>query len=282
MHPAIGYAIREQNRFVLDDPAINAVEMTFERADDPLRIERYVGDIDFDYVSVHALKLSPASLDCPARHYLDALRSIAMENGAASISDHLGFTRDTRDGVELGHFAPVPPTSEALDVTSKNIDFIQSELSPLHFFIENIAYLFRLEGIMKEAEFLKQLLSRTGCGWLLDVTNVYANATNFDFDPYEFIAEVMPAAERVQIHLAGGYFDDEVNMYIDSHSHPIPDDVWDLYRHALACGNGKIDAIFVERDQNFPDEGGWRDEIRAVRQIAEQVQVLSPSGRGSE
>lgn len=280
MLPAIGYAIREQNRYVLGDPAINAVEITFERADDPLRIERYVGDIDFDYVSVHALKLSPGSLDCPARDYLDALRSIASENGAASVSDHLGFTRDTRDGVELGHFAPVPPTHEALDVTSRNIDFIQAELAPLHFFIENIAYLFRLEGTMTEAEFLQRLLSRTGCGWLLDVTNVYANATNFDFDAYEFIADVMPAAERVQIHLAGGYFDESVQMYIDSHSHPLPDGVWDLYQHALEIGRGRINAVFVERDQNFPDEAGWRAEIRQVRDYAERSLVsLAPGER---
>ena len=58
MVPAIGYAIREQNRLVLDDPAINAAEITFERADDPLRVERYVRETDFDLVSVHALKLS--------------------------------------------------------------------------------------------------------------------------------------------------------------------------------------------------------------------------------
>ncbi|HTI50748.1 MAG TPA: hypothetical protein VL475_07350, partial [Planctomycetaceae bacterium] len=66
MTPAIGYAIREQNRLILDDPAINAAEITFERADDPLRVERYVGDCDFDYVSVHALKLSVGSVDPPA------------------------------------------------------------------------------------------------------------------------------------------------------------------------------------------------------------------------
>ena len=55
MLPAIGYAIREQNRPILDDPAINAAEITFERANDPLRVERYVREHDFDLVSVHAL-----------------------------------------------------------------------------------------------------------------------------------------------------------------------------------------------------------------------------------
>jgi hypothetical protein len=171
----------------------------------------------------------------------------------------------------MGHFAPVPPTQDALDVASRNIELILDYFSPLNFYIENIAYLFRLEGTMPEAHFLATLLRRTGCGWLLDVTNVYANATNFGFDSYAFIDEVMPAATRLQMHLAGGFYDEKVGMYIDSHSHSIPDPVWDLYRHALQAGAGKVDAVFIERDQNFSDENGWREEVRLTRQIAKEV-----------
>ncbi len=129
MIPAIGYAIREQNRYVLDDPAINAAEITFERADEPLRVNRYIRDIDFDVVSVHALKLSVASPDPPGLAYLQALKAIAEENGACSISDHLGFTRDSDDGVEIGHFAPPPFTESALDATCRNIDAIQNHFA---------------------------------------------------------------------------------------------------------------------------------------------------------
>ncbi len=271
--PGIGYALREQNRYVLDDPAINAVEITFERADDPLRVDRYLGDQDFDHVGIHALKLSVASPDAPGRNYLETLRAIADENGAESISDHLGFTRDGHHGVEMGHFAPPPFTKEALDVTCRNIDLVQSYFgrSGKRFYIENIAYLFQFEGTMTEAVFLSRVLKQTGCGWVLDVTNVYANATNFGFNPHDFIAEVMPSVDRVQIHLAGGFFDDQAGMYIDSHSEPIPAAVWDLYFHALDQGRHKIDAVFLERDQNFPDERGWRSEIRQVRAIAEEA-----------
>ena len=271
--PAIGYAIREQNRPILDDPAINAAEITFERADDPLRIDRYIRDLDFDRVSVHALKLSVASPESPNRKYLDALRAIAIENGATSVSDHLGFTRDGNNGVEMGHFAPPPWTEAALQATCHNIDHIQKFLGETRFYIETIAYMFEFQGTMSEADFVSQTLKRTGCGWLLDVTNVYANATNFGFDPYDFIATVMPHAESVQMHLAGGFFDEQSGMYIDSHSDPIPDAVWDLYRFSLEQGFGKVDAVFIERDQNFPDEDGWRSEVRRVRDIAEQVEV---------
>lgn len=274
MLPGIGYAIREQNRPILDDPALNAVEITFERADDPLRVTRYVGDMDFDYVSVHALKLSVASPTPPGRNYLDALKGIARENGAVSVSDHLGFTRDGHNGVEMGHFAPPPFTSAALDATCRNVDIIQRFFGDLHFYLENIAYLFQFQGTMTEADFLGNVLQKTGCGWLLDVTNVYANGRNFGYDPYEFIVQVMPVPRRVQIHLAGGYYDEKAEMYIDSHSQPVPDAVWDLYRFALEQGRGKIDAVFIERDQDFPSESGWRGEVRQTRQIAEEVECV--------
>jgi hypothetical protein len=271
MTPAIGYALREQNRPILDDPAIDAVEVTFERADDPLRVQRYIGDLQPRYVSVHALKLSPGSPDPPAQMYIDRLNAIADENDAHSISDHLGFTRDAAGGTELGHFAPVPMTRAALDATSRNVDILQEAFAPRAFYIETIACLFRLQGEMSEADFLGRLLRRTGCGWLLDVTNVYANARNFHFDAREFIDAVLPDAPRVQIHLAGGFFDERAGMYIDSHSDPVPDEVWQLYRHALRRGRGKIEAVFIERDQNFPDEHGWRQEARQAREIAESV-----------
>ena len=271
--PAIGYAIREQNRPILDDLNINAAEITFERADDPLRIDKYIRDQDFDHVSVHALKLSPASAEPPAMRYLEAIKAVALENGAQSVSDHLGFTRDGDNGVEMGHFAPPPWTREALDATCRNVDHIQQFFGETRFYIETIAYLFELNGTMSEAEFVSRLLHRTGCGWLLDVTNVYANSVNFNFDPYEFITTVMPHAASVQMHLAGGFFDEKSQMYIDSHSEPIPDAVFDLYRFSLWQGKGKVDVVFIERDQNFPDEAGWRSEIHRVREIAEQVEV---------
>ena len=275
MTPAIGYAIREQNRpIMLDEPALNAAEITFERADDPLRLDRYAGDRDFDHVSVHALKLSVASPEPPRTEYLEALLAIAEENGAASVSDHLGFTRASNRGTEMGHFAPPPYTEAALDATSRNIDLIRRFFKGREFYLENIAYTFRVPGTMTEAEFLVRLLERTGCGWLLDVTNVYANAVNHGYDAYEFVSRVMRAARRVEMHLAGGFFDDRSGLYIDSHSEPVPDEVWDLYRHSLILGKGKVEAVFIERDQNFPDEAGWRNEVRQARRVAEEVEAL--------
>ena len=175
----------------------------------------------------------------------------------------------------MGHFAPPPYTEAALACTCRNIDVVQKYFGDVRFYVENIAYLFQFEGTMTEAAFLSRVLAGTGCGWLLDVTNVYANAVNFGYDAYEFIEEVMPAASRVQMHLAGGFYDTKAKMYIDSHSHPVPEPVWDLYRFALEMAHDRAGAVFIERDQNFPDEHGWRREARLAREIAEEVGAIA-------
>jgi uncharacterized protein len=271
MLPAIGYAIRRENRPILTDPAINAAEITFEQAQRGMRTQRFTGQLEFEHVSVHSLEMSLTSPELPPADYLRDLKDIADENEAGSISDHLGFTRDHNTGVAMGHFAPPPYSSPALQVTCRNIDYIQNYFQDRPFYIENIAYLFKFKGEMSEAEFLSNVLQVTGCGWLLDVTNVYANSLNHGYDAYEFIRTVMPRAPRLQMHLAGGFFDDEAGFYFDSHSEPIPDEVWKLYQFALQEGRGKVDAVFIERDANFPEDQEWRREVRLAREIAEQV-----------
>lgn len=273
MLPPIGYAIRRENRPILTDPAINAAEITFEQAHRGLRTSAFVGMLDFDYVSIHSLEMSPSGAELPPRSYLAALKDIADENDADAISDHLGFTRDHNRGVGMGHFAPPPYSRAALSMTCRNIDAIQAYFGDRPFYLENIAYLFRFKGELSEAEFLSRVLRVTGCGWLLDVTNVYANAINHNYDAYDFIREVMPTASRLQIHLAGGFFDTNAGFYVDSHSEPISEDIWKLYKFALQQAAGKIDAIFVERDANFPDDTGWRQEIKRVRQIATETEM---------
>jgi uncharacterized protein (UPF0276 family) len=172
----------------------------------------------------------------------------------------------------MGHFVPPPFSTGALVATCRNIDFVQDFFGEMPFFIENIAYLFRFRGELSEMELLKGVLKTTGCGWLLDVTNVYANAINHGYDAREFIRGVMPCASRVQMHLAGGFFDEQAGFYVDSHSEPLTEEIWDLYRFSLEQGRGKVEVVFIERDANHPDDAGWRSEIRRTREIAEEVE----------
>ena len=149
------------------------------------------------------------------------MRALAEENGARAISDHLGFTRDGAGGFDIGHFVLPPFTAAAFDTTCRNLEAIQDYFRGLPFYLENIAYLFRFQGAMSESDFLTRVLNRSECGWLLDVTNLYANALNHGYDAGEFLAQVMPSARRIHMHLSGGY-SDPAGMYIDSHSYSFP------------------------------------------------------------
>src|SRR3569623_2128695 len=127
MLPAIGYAMREQNRPCADEPTWTGVEFDFQRACHPLRMAPYLAGLNFDYVSVHALDLSIASPDAPLQSYLDALVAVAEENGAQAITDHLGFSHGEQGGPSVGHVTAPPCTVEALDATCRNIDLIQRQ-----------------------------------------------------------------------------------------------------------------------------------------------------------
>lgn len=271
MLPATGYAMRDENRPYADDPAWTAVEIDFKRADHPLRTEPFLQGLAFDYVSVHTLDLSICSPEPPDPRYLDALVEVAHENGAQAITDHLGFTHGVKGGAGVGHVMAPPFTEAALDSTCRNIDVIQRHFGPFKFYVENLAHFFAWQGEIDEISFMQRVLERTGCGLLLDVTNSYANQQNFGDDAGDFIRAVVPTASRVQMHLAGGYFDERWGRYIDSHSESIPAEVWTLYQDALAIGAGKVDAVFIERDWKFPREEGWRNEVHRAQQLAAVV-----------
>jgi uncharacterized protein (UPF0276 family) len=272
MLPAIGYALSQDNRAVADEPAWSGVEINFQGASHPLRLVPYLDGLNFAYTSVHTLELSVASPEPPSLTYLDALVAIAKENGAVAITDHLGFNQGEPGGANVGHVTAPAWIPSALDATCRNVDFIQRHFGKFTFYLENLAHFFVFRGTMSEADFFGRVLEKTGCGLLLDVTNAYANAMNFGHDPRAFIAELVGRAGRVQMHLAGGFMDARTKRYVDSHSEPIPEAVWDLYRYALTVGRGKVDAVFIERDRNVPDELGWRREVRQVRQVALEVE----------
>jgi uncharacterized protein (UPF0276 family) len=273
MVPAVGYALRKQNRALVGDPAWTGVEIEFFRSSDPLRLAPYLTGVRFDYVSIHSLELSVASPEPPSEAYLETLAAVAKENDAAAVSDHLAFTYGGDVGV--GQVASPPLTGVALDCTCRNVELVRRRLGSTAFFLENLAHFFRPKRTMPEPEFISRVLTRTGCGWLLDVTNVWHNQLNFGDDGRDFIRAIMPAAGRVQMHLSGGRFDEESGKYVDSHSSPIPAQVWDLYREALTLGRGKVEGVFIERDGYFPERPeGLLGDLRKAGDIAREVEAL--------
>lgn len=206
----------------------------------------------------HALNLSLGSAEGLDAAYLKKLARLVRRLDPPWWSEHISFTR--AGGVEIGHLAPLPWTREALDVLCRNVSEVRRHIdAPL--ILENITYLLALPGgEMTEADFLAELVERTGCGLLLDITNLHTNALNHGYDVEEFLGR-LPLEAIVQLHFVGGRWDDGV--LIDSHSEPTPTEVWQLMERVLECA--PVRGVVLERDENFPPFAEILLELRRAR-----------------
>jgi uncharacterized protein (UPF0276 family) len=133
--------------------------------------------------------------------------------------------------------------------------------------IENVSsYVEYRHSTMPEWEFVAQLAERADCLLLFDVNNVYVSSFNHEFDPLTYL-NAIPARRVQQFHLAG--HENNRNYIIDTHDHPIVDNVWDLYRHALRRF-GSVSTM-VERDANIPPLADLVQELDQARAIARQT-----------
>jgi uncharacterized protein (UPF0276 family) len=182
-------------------------------------------------------------------------------------TEHMSYTN--AHGWNVGHLAPIPFTRESVDAIARNARRWRDDVGvPL--LLENISYLVAIPGEMSEAEFITEVVEAADCGLLLDLHNVYANAVNHEYDPFEFI-ESLPLDRVAQIHLGGGHDDD--GCWIDSHDTATSEPVWELLRYVAARAD--IKAVIVEWDKNLPPfEVMLAEAARAAR-------ILEEAGSGA-
>jgi uncharacterized protein (UPF0276 family) len=121
-------------------------------------------------------------------------------------------------------------------------------------------------GAMTEWEFLGEMARRTGCGLLLDVNNIHVSAENHGYDAADYLAGI-PFAAVGQIHLAGHVRGE--HLLIDTHDQSVPDEVWALYRAAIAKA-GPVPTM-IERDDNIPELEELCDELAVARGIGADI-----------
>ena len=212
----------------------------------------------------HALSLSLGSAEGLERDYLERLAALVNRLNPPWWSEHIAFTR--ADGVDIGHLAPLPFTREALDVLCRNVAEAQRRIAaPL--ILENITYSVQMPGAeMDEADFLTEVTARTGCGLLLDVTNLYTNAVNFDTE-LETLLNRLPWERIAQLHFVGGHWHN--GALIDSHSAATPPEVWSLMESVLA--RAPVKGILLERDENLPPFPELLAELAHARALWQQA-----------
>jgi uncharacterized protein (UPF0276 family) len=218
-------------------------------------------------IVLHGVSLNLGGSDPLRASYLDELAGLIARFEPAWVSDHLCW------GSIGGHYAhdllPLPYTEEALEMTAARIRQVQDRLGR-QILIENVStYLTYRHSAMPEWEFLAAVAERADCGILLDVNNIYVSAMNHGFSGIEYIRRIPP--QRVgQIHLAG--HSDAGTHLVDTHDHPVPNPVWELYRLALQrCGRV---STLVEWDALIPEFEELADQAERARAIA--AEVLDP------
>lgn len=211
----------------------------------------------------HAINLSLGSAEGLDTDYLIKLAKLIKRLNPPWWSEHICFTK--AGGVDIGHLSPLPYTREAVDVVCRNIEQVRRYVdTPL--ILENITYMVQLPGgEMTEAEFLKQIVERSDCGLLLDVTNLYINAVNHGYDIHTFL-EQLPLERVVQLHFVGGHWHDGV--LIDSHSHSTPKEIWQLMNEVVT--RVPVKGIVLERDENLPPFTELVSELELARDIGRQ------------
>jgi len=212
-------------------------------------------------VALHGVSMSLGSADGLRDDYLRRLRSLADAVDPLFISDHLSWSRIER--FNSHDLLPLPYTQEALDAVSANIHHAQDTLGRT-MLIENPSSYVSFPGDMTEWEFLDAVCTRTGCGLLLDVNNIYVSASNHGFDAQAYLLGI-PAARVRQIHLAG--HSQGRDLLIDTHDKPVPDPVWALYASALER-LGPV-ATMIERDGDIPPLSALLAELGSARDIAQ-------------
>ena len=220
-------------------------------------------------LSLHGVGLSIGSPGPLDRAHLQRLAAVARRFEPALVSEHLAWS--THEGVFFNDLLPLPYTDETLARVAEHIDETQNALGRTILLENPSTYVVFAESTWAEADFLREIARRTGCGLLLDVNNVFVSATNHGRDPDRYLAD-FPLEAVGEIHLAG-YAEDAddagLPLLIDAHNSPVRDAVWALYAEVLR----RLGATptLIEWDNDLPDWPTLLGEARRAERVVDKT-----------
>jgi uncharacterized protein (UPF0276 family) len=267
LHPALGFGlglrVDHYEAILADHPDVDWFEALTENYLVP-------GGKPLDYlmrirerfpVVLHGVSLSIGSTQPLDRTYLAQVKELATRVEPEWVSDHLCWTGIA--GRNMHDLLPLPYTEEALANVVERVRTVQDILGR-RILLENVSsYVSYRDSQLTEWQFLREIAERADCLILLDVNNIYVSSVNHEFDPLDYL-NAIPEDRVQQIHLAG--HENHGDYLIDTHDHPVPDPVWELYSAAVRRFGGV--STMIERDANIPPLEELCCELDAARQLA--------------
>ncbi len=201
-------------------------------------------------LSIHGVGLSIGGESPLDVRHLDRLAALLDRFQPQSFSEHLAWS--SHGGAYYSDLLPLAYDRATLQRVCDHIDEAQQRLGH-RLLLENPSTYVEFErSTMDEADFLREVVRRSGCGLLLDVNNAYVSAVNHGRDALAYIA-ALPLDAVGEIHLAG-YAEDVdaagARLLIDSHGAAVDAAVWALYEATLRLAGPQ--PTLIERDHDIP------------------------------
>lgn len=224
------------------------------------KLEKLVGRYPLVLHGVGLNLLGESPLD---EAYLDALCRLADEIDAPFVTDHLCWTG--AHGINHHDLLPAPYTEELAAWAAERAARVQRRLGR-PFGLENLSsYVAFQSSTLTEAQFYTQVLRASGCWAMLDVNNIYVSSCNHHFDPVEYLAAI-DFSRVLQVHIAGHTVQPD-GFRVDTHDHPVCDEVWALYAHAWKMG-GPFPTL-LEWDAHIPSMPEVLAELQKAKRARE-------------
>lgn len=229
----------------------------------PLRLLRHVAERC--PVSLHSVGIGLGSCERPDPGHLAALKELVKTIQPAAVSEHLSFNH-ANGGQYVNDLLPIPYTPHMLEIVTSHVQEVQDTLRRT-ICLENLASCLAYPvNEMSEAQFLAELVRRTDCTLLLDVNNLYVSHVNLGTNIDAFLA-ALPQAAIQELHLAG--YSERDGLLVDSHSQPVHEPVWQLYRKVLAKIGPR--PTLVEWDIDIPSLDTLRAEAAKAEGLLSEV-----------
>jgi uncharacterized protein (UPF0276 family) len=234
-------------------------------------------DLSRDYpISVHTVGVSVGSANGIDRQHLIRVRALIDAIDPALVSGHLAWS--TYGGEYLNDLLPLPFDDETLHVVSAHVQEVQDTLGRTYLLENPSSYIAFIASTMSEAEFLNEIVLRTGCQLLCDVSNVYLSARNMGYDAYEYI-DAISGDSVGELHLGGFTPEpDESNpgaeLLVDTHATAVTDPAWELYAYAI--GRFGLKPTLIEWDNDLPSLPALLAEAARAEKTADAAGAGEP------
>lgn len=208
---------------------------------------------------LHGHRLSLGSLAPLDPSEIDRFAQMATAVNPMYVSATIGFSRVS--GTDLGFPTPIPLNMRSLDALTDHARQLRDACG-MPLLLRNISGHLRFTSSMPEPEFLNQLCNRAGCGLCIDLTSLYVQSHNHQFDSRQWLDSI-DSSHVVQISV-GGCREFREGWQV-THDRSPCDEMLELAEHL--CSNGKLQAAVLERHTNLPTAAELERDLAKLRRL---------------